>query len=1462
MMTKEQIIQQIERSLKAITEVQVPPVNYSLIDISMSERWLGTNIIREFIAEFFDNPNVKIHHFVAADTYKVEAGYNWGGKAYTDYHVQGTKSRTSVNGYELCEHAIENTCPKFSYKIRQWNSEKVQYEEITGIDGDAVQLAQEKIDSIRNEFVLWMDRLPQERKDEIEQTYNNLYNCYRLRKYDGSHLMFPGLDLSKLGKDGGPIELYQSQKDDVWRIIQQGGAIIDTEVGGGKSLICVIAAHEMKRMKLRNKPCISCLKANVQEITKTYRLAYPSAKVLSPGEKDFEPKNRVRLFHEMKNNDWDCIIMTHDQFGKIQQDPEIEVEIMRDEIDDLQRDLDTLARCGYQISRQMKKGLEKRKENLNVTMKRLLNRIGEKKDEDINFTDIGIDHLMVDECFEYDTLVLTNEGWLKLGEIVEKRKEVMVMSYCEKSRIFELMPITNWLKKPLVKNLVKIKHEHGEITCTEDHKIWTLEYGYIKARELNSGHTLVYTEMSNVREAADYKTGNVLQSEVCYRENEEWRMEMASTQERGKERYANVSMVRGKSGGQSEEQVLQCYMQDESPEYSSSHQGIQTRVRENPGQDGRRKEEPKMLRENEVKQSNEESRNVRENEKESTGQNVSISGRKWTTNSATDKTMSGTRTTGREYGVGNSYQTCMGTISISTEPLQSGYRNTREETVYRSGWENSQVEEVEVPGQTQDGDIKCSRVVSVEVYKREGGSGSGENSTGDKFVYDLTVEKNHNYFADGVLVSNCHRFKNLTFTTRHDRVAGLGNQTGSQKALNMLFAIRTLQKRFDSDLQATFLSGTPISNSLTEMYLLFKYLRPKELLRQNIRNFDGWAAVFAKKSVEFEFGVTNQIMAKERFRHFIKVPELALFYNEIASFRTKKMIGIREPEMVEELIHLEPSEDQKEYIQKLIKFAETGDGAYIDREPLSEGEKAAKMLIATNLAKKMSLDMRLIAKWYEDHPGNKINRCCELVWKHYQSSNEYKGTQLLFCDQGTPGTEGFNVYEAIRDRLVEYGVPYDQITFVHDWTERSRHGWFKKMNDGDVRVLIGSTDKAGTGLNVQQRVLAMHQLDIPWKPAELTQRQGRGVRPGNWAAEMYQDNKVYNYVYATERSLDTYKFTLLKNKATFIAQMKVNELQVRTIDEGAIDEQSGMNFAEYIAVLSGDTTLLEKAKIDKKLAILENLRVIHYREISDNKYKLLHKENRLKEVEPLLVELNRDWELYRSKMERDETGTRLNPIQIPAIQDEIDRNQKLLDELKARKEQLEVEPEEETVEDRKERKQAIKDIRKQMDEIPDAPVVIGSWIQKTFRSWTGVKSEVIGSLYGFDVCIKLNDTKPDKYEELWGSNQRSIIHRNKFYVKHPESVNLEYKYNHGVPNPTSERIAGRLFLNSLERIQGLLETYDKEQRDLVRDIKGLQEYQVKEFGKQQELDSLKAESKRLQVQIQASITNKQVTEAV
>ena len=196
------------------------------------------------------------------------------------------------------------------------------------------------------------------------------------------------------------------------------------------------------------------------------------------------------------------------------------------------------------------------------------------------------------------------------------------------------------------------------------------------------------------------------------------------------------------------------------------------------------------------------------------------------------------------------------------------------------------------------------------------------------------------------------------------------------------------------------------------------------------------------------------------------------------------------------------------------------------------------------------------------------------------SKKEHK---LSFSDIGTPKPDAFNIYDALKDKLVsDFSIPANHITFIHDWTDRQKPELFRKMNNGEIRILLGSTEKAGTGLNVQRNVIGMHHLDIPWKPSELEQRNGRGARQGNILAKEEYGNKVKNYIYAVEQSLDNYKFNLLKNKQTFISQMKNCELNVRTIDEGSIDENSGMNFSEYIAILSGDTSLLGKIKNGKE----------------------------------------------------------------------------------------------------------------------------------------------------------------------------------------------------------------------------------------------------------------------------------------
>ena len=408
---------------------------------------------------------------------------------------------------------------------------------------------------------------------------------------------------------------------------------------------------------------------------------------------------------------------------------------------------------------------------------------------------------------------------------------------------------------------------------------------------------------------------------------------------------------------------------------------------------------------------------------------------------------------------------------------------------------------------------------------------------------------------DHLFVDESHKFKNLMFNTRHDRVAGLGNSNGSLRALNMLFAIRTIQERTRKDLGATFLSGTTISNSLTELYLLFKYLRPQALEKQNINSFDAWAAVFAKKTTDYEFSVTNEIVQKERFRHFIKVPELAAFYAEICDYRTAKDIGIDRPEKNEILHNIPPTPVQEEFIKKLVEFARIGDATLLGREPLSQKEENAKMLIATDYARKMSLDMRMIDPSYEDHVDNKASHCAKMISEYYKKFDFVKGTQFVFSDLGTYKPGEWSVYSEIKRKLVEdYGIPSSEVRFIQECkTEQAKKAMIEGMNKGTIRVLFGSTEMLGTGVNAQERAVAVHHLDTPWVPSALEQRDGRAVRKGNWVAKQYADNKVDVIVYAVEKSLDSYKFNLLHNKQLFINQLKTNSLGKRTIDEGGMD---------------------------------------------------------------------------------------------------------------------------------------------------------------------------------------------------------------------------------------------------------------------------------------------------------------------
>ena len=1018
----------VRESLEALKASIPEPIAFEDLDFNFGERWIPTGVYSAYMSHLF-NTQVSIVYSDSMDEYSAKCSMKT--MAITDeYMVKGYYRH--YDGMSLLKHALHNTCPDMMKSI----GEDEHGNDIKVRDSEGIQLANAKIDEIRNGFSEWLEEQSDSFKERLTTMYNRKFNCFVRPKYDGSHQTFPGLDLKALGGKYGVKSVYPSQKDCVWMLLQNGGGICDHAVGTGKTLIMCMAAHEMKRLGMAHKPMIIGLKANVAEIAATYQTAYPHARILYASEKDFSTKNRVSFFNNIKNNDYDCVIMSHDQFGKIPQSPELQRQILQAELDTVEENLEVIRTQGKDVSRGMLKGLEKRKQNLEVKLQKIAYSIEQRTDDVVDFRMMGIDHLFVDES---------------------------------------------------------------------------------------------------------------------------------------------------------------------------------------------------------------------------------------------------------------------------------------------------------------------------------------------------------------------HQFKNLMFNTRHDRVAGLGNSEGSQKALNMLFAIRTIQERTGRDLGATFLSGTTISNSLTELYLLFKYLRPKELERQDIRCFDAWAAIFAKKTTDFEFNVTNNIVQKERFRYFIKVPELAAFYNEITDYRTAEAVGVDRPQKNEILHNIPPTPEQEDFIQKLMEFAKTGDATILGRLPLSETEEKAKMLIATDYARKMALDMRMIDQTCEDHPDNKASHCAKMIADYYKRYDNHKGTQFVFSDLGTYRPGEWNVYSEIKRKLIEdYGIPSSEIRFIQECkNERARKAVIAAMNEGSVRVLFGSTSMLGTGVNAQKRCVAIHHLDTPWRPSDLAQRDGRGVRAGNEIAKLYADNKVDVIIYAVEKSLDSYKFNLLHCKQTFISQLKSGALGARTIDEGAMDEKSGMNFSEYMAILSGNTDLLDKAKLEKKIASLEGERKSFNRGKRDSETKLQSKTAELGNNKASLKGMTEDYGKFMGKAKKDKDGNILNLITLDGVEST----------------NLEV---------------------------------IGKHLQMLAeKETTGGQYKRIGEIYGFPVKI----VSKTSFE-----NGLPFVD-NRFFVE----GNYKYQYNYGHIAKSDPIAAANNFLNALQKIPSYIEQYGSRCKALEKEIPQLEEIAGKTWKKEEELKGLKAELAALDRKIQLEL---------
>ena len=432
--------------------------------------------------------------------------------------------------------------------------------------------------------------------------------------------------------------------------------------------------------------------------------------------------------------------------------------------------------------------------------------------------------------------------------------------------------------------------------------------------------------------------------------------------------------------------------------------------------------------------------------------------------------------------------------------------------------------------------------------------------------------------VDRLFVDESHFYKNLFLTTKMRNVAGLSTSE-AQKSSDMFGKCRYLDE-ITGGHGVVFATGTPVSNSMTELYTVMRYLQYRTLQQKKLTHFDCWASTFGETTTAIELAPEGTgYRARTRFAKFFNLPELMSMFKEVADIKTSDQLHLPVPEAKFETVVAKPSEIQKEMVQELSKRAARIHSGTVDA---SEDN----MLCVTNDGRKIGLDVRLMNPMLPDDPNSKLNVCVQNVMKIWEEGKDQKLTQLLFCDLSTPKNDGnFNVYDDIRKKLVAAGVPENEIEFIHNAdTEAKKAALFSKVRSGDVRVLLGSTAKMGAGTNVQQRLVAVHHLDVGWKPSDMTQRNGRIIRQGN----MNKEVKVFNYV--TEGTFDSYLFQTLENKQRFISQIMTSKSPVRSCED--VDEQA-LSYAEIKALCAGNPLIKEKMDLDVQVAKLKVLKADH-----------------------------------------------------------------------------------------------------------------------------------------------------------------------------------------------------------------------------------------------------------------------------
>ena len=1030
----------------------------------------------------------------------------------------------------------------------------------------------------------------------------------------------------------------------------------------------IAAGMEQKRLGLIQRPMYVVPNHMLEQFSREFLQAYPGASILVADKDSMSAARRKEMAAKIAAEKWDGIIITHDAFGRLRMSDEAYADFIRDEIAQME-EMKRIAAAEEGKGSPTVKDIERAKKALEAKLDKLLN--AERKDTGVIFEELGIDMLFIDEahCFPYDTLVATDRGFLKIGDIVEARLDVNVASLDHETGTMSWRPIHNhWRHDRGDAQFVTVHADGLAVKCTDNHHIYVEGRGYVEAKDIRPGETLLVLPQAVRPDAArsggtkaEILLEGVLEADGLHAD------------------FEDVPDVRG-------DIHLSQFRGGEQPEAAVLRQPLRLAMAHGPAWTDREVDGTHARRN--ATQVGDRHR-VRgaygggsiaahdfpkpDETAERTRKNAIIAG--WADLSGTRRERAANRTSVAvaqpdRTADGSSYrdEAGQGRIQELAEQLQGRLGGPVAQLGDRGRRENAQAEALAVSGRPQDGGAQRARVVRVEVHER-GSDGRSDLSGGDdRYVYDLGIEGHHNYFANGVLVHNS--FKNLSFQTRHTRIKGIGSGD-AQRATDLFIKVQHLEKSRPGR-SAVFATGTPLSNTMAELYTMQRYLQLPTLKSYGIEHFDAWAGTFGEIRTKLEIRPDGRTFKDtSSFSRFVNIPELVNIYGEIADSKTAADLNLPTPKRAGggiKLVEAEMSPVEVAYMATLVKRAEG---------PFGRPEKGAdNMLKIVSEGRKLATDFRLLRPDADFNPKGKTALLVENVARIWKNGKAPALAQMIFLDMGTPkakkaarpkaapakaseivrhilavaakrpavaqllrrmqagesqgeyfadfmevvGDRGdfpeiptprdfqdaaaifedggvseddnvfdssFNLYEDIRTRLVERGIPRNQIAFIHEATDDLKKArLFEQVRSGEVRVIIGSTGKMGVGTNVQRQLVAMHHFDAPWKPAEVEQRDGRIERQGNLNKEI----EIYRYI--TKKSFDTFMWQTLERKAEFITQIRAGAKGVRVADD--IDDVLP-EASQIKAAASGDPRIQEHAELTKKIRDLENAKRAHER---------------------------------------------------------------------------------------------------------------------------------------------------------------------------------------------------------------------------------------------------------------------------